>query len=240
MSRHLQDLLDELKARVARMGAMVQQVVEQAVEAVFTADARLAQRTIDADNKIDDEEVRVEKAAIDLLALYQPAAGDLRLVTTVIKVNSELERIADCAVNAAQRVLPLSNGSGGGAASGGASGAKSGNGGGTHRYEAPADLKLMCNSVVSTLRDTIKAFNQGDADLARHVLRGDDVVDALYHQIVQDMLAQVEADGHKAAAILAYIMIAKNLERIADHCTNIAEDVIYVHTGRIIRHLRGT
>src|SRR3989442_13095616 len=94
-------------------------------------------------------------------------------------------------------------------------------------------------AVAASLPATDQAFNQPDAALARHVLRGDDVIDALYHQIVQDMLAQVEDDGHKAAAHLAYIMIAKNLERIADHCTNIAEDVIYVHTGRIIRHLRG-
>jgi phosphate transport system protein len=216
MSRHLQDLLEELKGRIARMGAMVQQVVDQAVEAVFTADARLAQRTIDADAKIDEEDVRVEKAAIDLLALHQPAAGDLRLITTVIKVNSELERIADCAVNAAQRVLPL---------------AREGD------YQVPPDLRLMGNSVVSTLRETIKAFNLSDVDLARQVLRSDDVVDALYHQIVQDMLAQMESDGQKASADLSNIMIAKNLERIADHCTNIAEDVIYVHTGRIIRHL---
>ena len=108
MSRHLSELLDDLKDRVARMGAMVQQVVEQAVEAVLSADAKLAQRTIDGDVKIDEEDVRVERAAIDLLALHQPAAGDLRLVTTVIKVNGELERIADCAVNAAQRVPPLS------------------------------------------------------------------------------------------------------------------------------------
>jgi phosphate transport system protein len=216
MSRHLQDLLRDLKGRVARMGAMAQQAVEQAVESVLTADARLAQQTIDGDNRIDDEEVRVEKAAIDLLALHQPAASDLRLITTVIKVNSELERIADCAVNAAQRVLPLG---------------REGN------SQPPPDLRLMGTSVLSTLRDTIKAFNLSDVDLARQVLKSDDVVDALYHQIVQDMLSQIEADGHKASVDLSYIMIAKNLERIADHCTNIAEDVIYVHTGRIIRHL---
>ena len=229
MSRHLQDHLDELRARVARMSAMVQQVVEQAVEAVFTADARLARRTIDADARIDEEDVRVEKAAIDLLALYHPAAGDLRFVTTVIKVNSELERIADCAVNAAQRVLPLAREAG---SNGTAEEATR-----TDRYEPPADLRLMCNSVVATLRDTIKAFNLNDADLARQVLRSDDVVDALYHQIVQDMLAEMGADGLKAGTDLSNIMIAKNLERIADHCTNIAEDVIYVHTGRIVRHL---
>ena len=216
MSRHLSDLLEDLKGRVSRMGVMVQQIVEQAVEAVFSADAALAQRTIDGDVKIDDEEVKVEKAAIDLLALYQPAAGDLRLITTVIKVNSDLERIADCAVNAAQRVLPLAHQGG---------------------YQPPPDLRMMANGVVSTLRDTIQAFNLGDADLARHVLRNDDVVDALYHQIVQDMLGLMENDSHGANTDLSNIMIAKNLERIADHCTNIAEDVIYVRSGRIIRHL---
>lgn len=216
MSRHLQDLLEELKGRIARMSAMIQQVVDQAVEAVLNADARLAQHVIDGDNKIDDEEVRVEKAAIDLLALHQPAASDLRLITSVIKVNSELERIADCAVNAAQRVLPLARDGG---------------------NEVPPDLRLMCDSVIATLRDTVRAFNQNDIDLARQVLRSDDVVDALYHQIVRDMLAQMESDGRRASTDLSHIMIAKNLERIADHCTNIAEDVIYVQSGRIVRHL---
>lgn len=216
MSRHLHDLLEDLKSRIARMSAMVQQSVDQAIEAVFTADPKLAQRAIEGDSRIDEEEVRVEKAAIDLLALHQPAAGDLRLITTVIKVNSDLERVADCAVNIAQRVLLL---------------ARDGD------YQVPPDLRLMANNVASILRDTAKAFNLSSVDLARQVLRSDDVVDALYHQIVQDMLAQMESDGRKAGADLSFIMIAKNLERIADHCTNIAEDVIYIHTGRIIRHL---
>ena len=216
MSRHLDELLTELRDRIARMSAMVQQVVDEAVEAVLTADAKLARKVIDGDTRIDNEEVRVEKAAIDLLALHQPAAGDLRLITTVIKVNSELERIADCAVNAAQRVLPL---------------ARDGD------PAVPDDLRLMCNTVVATLRDAVRAFNKNDADLARQVMRSDDVVDALYHQIVRDMLARIEMDGRRAGVDLSSIMIAKNLERIADHCTNIAEDVIYIHTGRIIRHL---
>ena len=216
MSRHLQDLLDELKGRLARMSATVQQLVEHAVESIATTDIRLAQQVVDDDSKVDEEEVRIEKAAIDLLALHQPAASDLRFITTVIKVNSDLERIADCASNAAQRVLPL---------------------GRAGRYAAPADLKVMGNTVVSTLRDTNKALNLGDAELARQVLRSDDVVDALYHQILQDMLAKMEANGHDANTDLSNIMIAKNLERIADHCTNIAEDVIYIQSGRIIRHL---
>ncbi len=95
----------------------------------------------------------------------------------------------------------------------------------------------MGNSVVATLRDTIKAFNLMDVSAARQVVRGDDVVDALYHQIVQDMLSRMEASDKDANTELSNIMIAKNLERIADHCTNVAEDVIYVGTGRIVRHL---
>jgi phosphate transport system protein len=215
MSVHLHQLLDELKDRVARMSTLVYQLVETAVDALLQADARLAQEAITQDDRIDAEEVGVEKNCIDLLALQQPAAGDLRLVTTIIKVNSDFERIADCAVNVAQRVLPLAR---------------------QDHYVPPTDLRLMSNSVLATLRDTIKAFNLQDEMLARQVLRSDDVVDALYHQIVQDMLNMMETDGQKANTDLSNIMIAKNLERIADHCTNIAEDVIYVHTGRIIRH----
>jgi phosphate transport system protein len=216
MARNLQDQLTELRARLARMTAAIQSLVEQSVDSVFQVDADLAEQAIRNDKRVDDEEVVVERMAIDLLALYQPAAGDLRLVTTVIKVNNDFERVADCAVNVAQRVIPLAR---------------------TGGYRPPADLKLMGGTVVSTLRDTIKAFNMNDADLARQVLRSDDVVDALYHQIVQDMLAEMEGDGRRANVSLANVMIAKNLERIADHCTNIAEDVIYVQSGRIIRHL---
>jgi phosphate transport system protein len=215
MSHHFVDLLEELKSRLARMTALVQQVVEQSIDSIFTADALLAQCVIDSDNRIDEEEVEVEKSAIDLLALYQPAAVDLRLISAIVKANNDFERIADCAVNVAQRVLLLSR---------------------LERYTPPDDLRLMGSSVVSTLRDTIKSFNLQDDLLARHVLRSDDVVDALYHQIVQDMLSSMETDSQKVNSDLAYIMIAKNLERIADHCTNIAENVVYVSSGKIIRH----
>jgi phosphate transport system protein len=215
MSHHFVDLLEDLKSRLARMTALVQQIVDVSVDAMLAADSGMAQRGIDSDVRIDEEEVRVEKSAIDLLALYQPAAVDLRLITTVIKANSDFERIADCAVNIAQRVLLLAR---------------------LEAYPPPDDLRLMGSSVTSTLRDTIKSFNFQDDQLARQVLRSDDVVDALYHQIVQDMLSSMETDSQKVNSDLAYIMIAKNLERIADHCTNIAENVIYVASGKIIRH----
>jgi phosphate transport system protein len=216
MSHQLIDLLDDLNARMARLTALVREQVEQAIESVFRLDAEMARLAIEHDVRVDEEEVSVEKAAINLLALHQPAASDLRTVTTIIKVNADFERIADCGVNIAQRVYPLSKVSG---------------------YEPPKDLRLMANSVMSTLRDTIRAFNLRDADLARQVLRSDDVIDALYHQIVQDTLVMIEMNSHQANVDLSNIMIAKNLERMADHCSNIAEDVIYIHTGRIIRHV---
>jgi phosphate transport system protein len=210
------DQLEVLKARVARMCALVQQVVEQAVHALQTGDGHLADQTIATDKRVDDEEVEIEKFAINLLALHQPTAIDLRLITTIIKVNSDLERIADCAVNCAQRVAPLAH---------------------IGTYYPPPELKQMGNAVIATLRDTVKAFNLGDESLARKVVRSDDVVDVLYAKIVENMLSAMTGDGASANVNLSNIMIAKNLERIGDHCTNIAEDVIYVHTGRIIRHL---
>ena len=208
------DLLDALRGRVARMTALVQQIVDQSIEAIVTLDADLAEHAVELDNRIDEEEVHIERQAIDLLARYQPAACDLRLITTIIKVNGDFERIADCAVNIAQRVPLL---------------AKMGD------YLVSHDLKVMANSSVSTLRDTVNAFNLSDLDLARQVLKGDDVLDALYHQIITDSLTSLEA-GQKANRDLSTIMIAKNLERIGDHCTNVAEDIVYVQSGHIIRH----
>jgi phosphate transport system protein len=215
MAHQFIDRLDELKDRMARLTAQVQQACETAVQSVLTADAALARHVFGLDSYIDQQEVEIEKGAIDLLALYQPAAGDLRLITIIIKANSDFERIADCAVNIAQRMVPLTG----------------------RDYQVPPDLRLMANGMLATLRDTIKAFNLVDEMLARQVVRGDDLVDALYHQIVQDMLARLETPGGDPNVELSNVMIAKNLERMADHCTNIAEDVIYAHTGRIIRHM---
>ncbi|GIW76076.1 MAG: phosphate transport system regulatory protein PhoU [Phycisphaerae bacterium] len=215
MSHHFADLLDTLKARIARMTALVQDIVEKSVDSVVNLDDELARTVMSADDRIDEEEVNIEKQAIDLLALYQPAASDLRAITMIIKVNGDFERIADCAVNVAQRVPLL---------------AKMGD------YIVSSDLRLMANTVVTNLRDCINAYNLSDLDLAKQVLRSDDVLDALYHQIVQETLGVLESQQHRANRDLSTIMIAKNLERIGDHCTNIAEDIIYVQSGRIIRH----
>lgn len=215
MAHHFADLLDALRSRIARMTALVQDIVEKSVESVINLDADLARSAMESDDRIDEEEVNIEKQAIDLLALYQPAASDLRTITMIIKVNGDFERIADCAVNVAQRVPLL---------------AKTGD------YIVSSDLRLMANTVTTHLRDTINAYNLSDIDLAKQVLRADDVLDALYHQIVQETLGVLESEQHRANRDLSTIMIAKNLERMGDHCTNIAEDIVYVQSGRIIRH----
>ncbi len=215
MAQHLAQLLDDLKDRVFRLGASVLQVTEQAVESVLRADASLASQVVAEDDRIDEEEVRIEKKCIDLLALHAPTAGDLRVVTTLIKINSDLERVADCAVNIAQRVPPLAQAS---------------------DPRLPADLRLLAGAVLEQLRRTIASVRLDDEQEATAVLAGDNRIDALYQQIVQDMLLRMESDGVKANLDLSHIMIAKNLERIGDHCTNIAEDVIFIHSGRIVRH----
>jgi phosphate transport system protein len=217
MSHHFIDLLEDLKIRLARMSAMVQQTVENAVEAVRNLDSSLALAVINGDDRIDGQEISVETAAINLMARYQPTAGDLRLIFGIVKVNNDFERIADGAVNIAQRVLTLHDAPGKG---------------------LPTDVRVLGDTVITTLRDTIKAFNLADETLAQKVLESDDVVDALYAQIVSEIIHQMENDSATAQPDFSYIMIAKNLERIADHCTNIAENVIYVNSGKIYRHRR--
>lgn len=224
MPQHFSDLLDSLRADVARMTAKVQRVVEQATESLIRRDIGLAQQAIEADKTVDHDEVVVEKHAINLLALYQPAAADLRFITSVIKVNNDFERIADCAVNVAQRVPSIAR---------------------QRDLVLPGDLIDMANAVAETLRTTINAFNLSNVELAKHVIRSDDRQDALYHQIVQDTL---QTFGQRAANApdpyapdpsrdLAVIMTAKNYERIGDHCSNIAEHILYITSGQIVRHL---
>jgi phosphate transport system protein len=217
MAQHFAQLLDELRARVARMTSNVQRVVELATESLVNRDIATAQKAIEADKTVDADEVLVEKQAINLLALYQPAAHDLRFITSVIKVNADFERVADCAVNVAQRIPALAR---------------------QRASPLPSDLVSMANGMVDTLRMTINAFNLSNVEMAKDVIRSDNNTDAYYHQIVQDMLHHLgDAEARDPDRDLAIIMTAKNYERIGDHCTNIAEDILYISSGQIIRHL---
>jgi phosphate transport system protein len=215
MSTHFINLLDELRRRSLRMASQVEDMVAEATDAAFLADEPLARRVIARDEEVDAAEVDVEAEVIRLLALYQPVGIDLRTLCTILKVNNDLERVADCAVNLAERakhgvLQPLA--------------------------QRSSELKQMCAVVRQALRQAVQAYSAGDLDLARRVREQDSGIDALYAQIVRHVVAVVDASPEDVAGYLDLLSVAKNLERIADHATNIAEDVIFLATGQIVRH----
>jgi phosphate transport system protein len=215
MTAHFVDLLDDLRRRSLRMAQLVEEVVREACEAVFQADVEKAKRVVQRDNDVDAEEVEVESEVIRLLALYQPVGSDLRLLCTVLKVNNDLERIADCAVNVAERARHVD----------------------ARTLAGPyEDLRQMGPIVVHMLHNAVKAYGSQVVDDAQRVLLEEDAVDALYGQIIRRLVAEASASPAKIAAFLDVLSVAKNLERIADHATNIAEDVVFVCTGEIVRH----
>jgi phosphate transport system protein len=219
MTTHFVNLLDELRRRSLRMASQVEDIVHEASEVVFVPNEALARRVLARDAEVDAEEVAVETEVVRLMALYQPVGIDLRLLCTVLKVNNDLERIADCAVNIAERsrhqeVQPLA--------------------------EQNAELKQMCPVVRQILRNAIQAYSSEDAEAARRVLAEDEQIDALYGQIVRSVVVGAPQSPEGMAANLDLLSVAKNLERIADHATNIAEDVVFLSTGEIVRHQTGS
>lgn len=215
MTAHFVDLLDQLQRRSLRMARLVQDILEEACDALLRGDEALAKRVILRDRDVDEEEVEVEAEVIRLMALYQPVGSDLRLLCTVLKVNNDLERIADCAVNIAERAVHLDP-----AAVAGQMG----------------DLKKLGELVQELLRTAIQAYTAEDQDAARSVRLQDDAVDATYVDLIRDSIAALSQQPDSIAGQLDVLSVAKNLERIADHATNIAEDVIYLLTGKIVRH----
>ena len=215
MTAHFVDLLDGLRHRSLRMAQLVEEVVREACEAVFQADVEKAKRVVQRDNDVDVEEVEVESEVIRLLALYQPVGSDLRLLCTVLKVNNDLERIADCAVNVAERARHVD----------------------ARTLAGPyEDLRQMGPIVMHMLHNAVKAYGSQVVDDAQRVLLEEDAVDALYGQSIRRLVAEASASPAKIASFLDVLSVAKNLERIADHATNIAEDVVFVCTGEIVRH----
>lgn len=214
VSTHFAELLDQLHRRCLNMGSLAQTSVKRAVDALLARNAGAAQLALDSEREVDHEEVEIEKQAINLIALHQPAAGDLRTVLAIVKINGDLERIADCAVNVAVQV-PAYTASG---------------------LSLPAELRTMAESVLKQLDDTLRALGNRDAGLAEQIARSDEAIDALYNQVVQELQRAMSANPQHVPGGLALVLVARNLERIGDHCTNIAEDVLYRMRGRIVRH----
>jgi len=215
MTAHFVDLLDELQRRFLRMASLVEDILDEACEAVALSDDAMARRVVARDSDVDAEEVAVEAEVIRLLALYQPVGVDLRLLCTVLKVNNDLERIADCAVNIAERARHLD-------------------------LEAVPEQVELINQMGPIVRRMLRAAMQGysaqDAQLASSVLAEEEVVDALYGQLVRSLVAESTQLQERMVSFLDILSVAKNLERVADHTTNIAEDVVFLCTGEIVRH----
>ncbi|MEK6676236.1 MAG: phosphate signaling complex protein PhoU [Planctomycetota bacterium] len=215
MTTHFVNLLDELRRRSLRMAGLVEDMLQEACDAIFAGDEALATRVVARDQDVDTAEVQVESEVIRLLALYQPVGSDLRLLCTILKVNNDLERVADCTVNIGERVRHLSRAVG-----------------------VPKNqyLKQLATLSRQVLRDSVQAYASENSEDASRVLSMDDAVDALYGQFVKDLVSQTPTTPDEMASQLDVLSIAKNLERIADHATNVAEDVIFLSTGKIVRH----
>ena len=218
MERHFDDELEGLRKDILRMGALAQEAIYKSIEALKNRDKEQAKGVIEADSKIDDLELAVDEKCIDLIARHQPLASDLRFITTGMKVNAELERIADLAVDICQRVLGLVD---------------------KPLLKPLIDIPKLSEVAQTMVRDSIDSFVKRDAELARKVVSSDSQADELRNRIsdelINDYMVRDPATADRAVPLL---LIARHLERICDHTTNIAEDVVYMVEAKVVRHHR--
>jgi len=210
--------LEELKHRILAMAGMAEQAIDLAVQAYSQRDLALCKRVLDNESAINRAEREVDEMAIDLLAMQQPMAVDLRFILAVIKINADLERVGDQAVNIAQRVMNMIEQS---------------------PIDLPVDIPAMASRVRAMVRDALRSFIEADTDLAKHVLEGDDEIDRMNHEAFAELSRCMQTRPGSAVQALDALSIARNLERVADHATNIAEDVIFWVRGADVRHGAG-
>ncbi len=215
MAVHLQREIGSLKNRMLSLCALVEEDLRQAVQAVDRRDPTLARQVIARDLQVDHEEVSIEEECLKLLALHQPVANDLRFIVAVLKLNNDLERIADLAVNIAERALFLSS---------------------QTPLDIPYDFSAIAEKTQAMLRQSIDALINRDADLARQVGLADDEVDAINREAFNRVTSMIKSHPDDLDSLIALLSVSRYLERIADHASNIAEDVIYLIEGKIIRH----
>ena len=213
--RHFEDALDTLKECLVRMAGLAEEQVALAVQALLAKDVDRADAVIERDPRIDDLEMSVDDQAIQLLALQQPMARDLRFITMAMKIGNDLERVGDHAVNIAQNVRFLA--------------------------EAPPlprlpEIEEMSSLATEMLNDALDAFVRADAALALTIGERDDRVDELHENVFRIVLTHMMEDSRKIGAGMDMILVSRNLERIADLATNIAEDVVFMVEGRSIKH----
>ena len=215
MQRHIDQELADLKSQILRMGSLVESQIEGSIKALVDRDADLASQIIERDTLVNSLDVEIDENCIRLLALQAPAAGDLRFVTTAMKISTELERMSDISENISERVIELNE---------------------EPQLKPYIDIPRMANWTMMMVRECLDAFVRSDAALARKVCADDDFVDNLTHQLFRELLSFMIENPATITRAIRLTFIGKSLERIADHATNIAELVIYMVEGKIIRH----
>ncbi|MGD1092593.1 MAG: phosphate signaling complex protein PhoU [Bryobacteraceae bacterium] len=213
--RHFVEELEQLKTKLLEMSSLVEAAIQRSISAVIHKDRSAAEQVFRNEERINEIEIEIDEFAINLLALQQPMAADLRLIVAALKINTDLERMGDLSVNIAQRATSL--------------------------MEEPVikpmiDIPHIAGLVQSMVRKALDAFVSRDADLARSVLASDDAVDSLRSACYHELVSFMEKDPQNIRQALDLLAVTRNLERIADHSTNIAEDVLFLVKGVDVRH----
>lgn len=215
MSKHLNRDLEALEQDLLAQSSIVEGMILRASRAIAEMQSGLLPKLLADEDLVNRGEVRIEEECLKILALHQPVAVDLRRVATVLKINADLERIADLAVNLGERAQSLVQ---------------------YPSFHFPGRLEEMVDLATSMVRDSLDAFVRLDIDLAREVRLRDDQVDDLNRKVIDDLLEMVRSNTGDIEPVLNYFSASRHIERIADHATNIAEDVIYLVDGEIARH----
>ena len=209
--------LKELKEKLRFQGTLVENAIKNAIKALTERRSELAEKVIEDDDIVNSKEVEIDEFCLKLLALRQPAARDLRFITTAIKINYDLERIGDMAVNICERVLELNQ---------------------EPQLKPYIDLPMMSDVAQNMVKEALEAFLKEDVELALKVTRDDEKVDQFLDQIFRELLTYMMQDPRTITRAARVLFISKYLERMADHAVNIAELVLFMVEGRIIRHLK--
>jgi phosphate transport system protein len=216
MPRHFDEELKELHKEILKMGVMTQEEIFKSIESLKNRDQAQAQTVIHSDEKIDELELAIDEKCIDLIARYQPMAGDLRFIATAMKINADLERIADLAVDICERVLEIID---------------------KPILKPLIDIPKLSEVAQKMVKDSIDAFVNRDVELARSVVRSDSQADSLRNKVSDELINDYMArDAKTVDRAVPLLLIARYLERICDHATNIAEDVIYMVEAKVVKH----
>ena len=215
MGKILQKEMEELKKMFFQLGTLVEEAFQNCVKSLETRDSKLAKEVIDGDPKIDALEVHLEEECLKILALHQPVAFDLRFIIALLKINNDLERIGDLAVNIAKRALKLSK---------------------QNSNYFPLNFKEMINKTKEMLGKSLDALTEYDSQMAYQVCAADDEIDEINRKLYSQIKEEIRSQPDQLDPFIHFLSISRFLERIADHATNMAEDVIYLVEGEIIRH----